>query len=100
MMVVELVSRNKIGHIAHHEQFTRSTAGEYGRIDPRIAATDDQHLRILPLLKWSEPLLVLIEIMLLKPLEAGNKVVDTLHFYSPSDCCSAADLARSSSRVS
>ena len=28
MMTVVLTGRNKVGHIAHHKEFTRSTAGQ------------------------------------------------------------------------
>ena len=49
-LAARLVGRHEVRHVAHHEQLARHGGEDGLRIDAAVAAGDDHHLRILPVL--------------------------------------------------
>jgi hypothetical protein len=73
------VWRNKIGHIAYDKEIAGLGAGEQCRVDAGIAAGNHQSAGLLVLAKSREETTLVLKVLGLEALKAGNERGDIFH---------------------
>ncbi|MNT49631.1 hypothetical protein D3C72_1864960 [compost metagenome] len=71
--------RHQVADIAHGEKLARVAAEQQGRVDPRIAAADQQRRRLLAGAQHVEQPWLVVEIALLEAFEALEQMFDLMH---------------------
>ena len=74
MLAVALTGRDKIGNIAHNEEFAGSATGQDSRVNAGVTASNQQRFWLLATLEVGKALFIGVKVFLAELLESGDEV--------------------------